>query len=384
MDTQRPAIHKPFWHGGFLRIIIANLLVCTSLYMLLPLWTESFTGEGGENGGMCIAAAMLFCAGLCLPAPFCNYWLDAYRRKRVAQWALAGFALTAALMPADMPLWGRLLLRLFHGSTYSVFQIALGSTLLLDLSDTRHRTEAAHIYYWFSRLALIFGPLLSWLVAYGHAPRLFTAMSVLLPAAAWVLVSTLAVPFRAPLNPVLFSLDRFWLPRGLRIFVPVFLVTSFVGMFMAEVRYGESCLFVGAGFLAALIAHQSLFKDNMQEEIISGFCMLLLSCACLLFRGGWILSVMAASVFLGAGAGAVTGRFLLSYIRICEHCERGTAQTSYWLGWETGLVAGFTVPFALPSGHPYADIGISGIVVASAGLFYLFFVRKWYIAHKRK
>lgn len=147
MDTNRPVIpDKPFWHSGFLKIIFANLLVCTSLYMLFPLLPEFL--PGAEEGCLkCVYAAVLFCAGLCLPAPFCNYWLDTYRRKSVVQWALAGFTLTMVLMQTDMPLWGKLLLRLLQGSTYSVFQIALGSTLLLDLSDTKQRTEVAHIYY---------------------------------------------------------------------------------------------------------------------------------------------------------------------------------------------------------------------------------------------
>lgn len=384
MDTNRPVIpDKPFWHSGFLKIIFANLLVCTSLYMLFPLLPEFL--PGAEEGCLkCVYAAVLFCAGLCLPAPFCNYWLDTYRRKSVVQWALAGFTLTMVLMQTDMPLWGKLLLRLLQGSTYSVFQIALGSTLLLDLSDTKQRTEVAHIYYWFSRLALIFGPLLSLVVVFRYGSSLFTVMSVLFPALAWVLVSTLAVPFRAPLNPVLLSCDRFWLPRGFRIFIPVFMVTSFVGMYLTEIRHGETCLFMAAGFLSALLAHQFLFKSNMQAEIVSGFCLLLLSFVCRLFPTEWLLCTMAAAVFLGAGTGAVTSRFLLSYIRICEHCERGTAQTSYWLGWESGLVAGFTLPCVLTGENPYMDTCISGGLVVFTFLFYLFFVRKWYVAHKRK
>ena len=68
---------------------------------------------------------------------------------------------------------------MMQGASYSVFQIALGSTLLLDLSDTKKRTEAAHVYYWFTRLALVFGPLSGIVVPMHYGVRLFAGVSVL-------------------------------------------------------------------------------------------------------------------------------------------------------------------------------------------------------------
>ena len=151
--------HKTLWHADFLKIILANFCVCTSLYMFLPVAPVCMGRIPGEDvGGMC-ASVLLFWGGVCLPAPFCNYWLDAYRRKNVALWALAGIVCATVAFLFDGPQWGKWLARMMQGASYSVFQIALGSTLLLDLSDTKKRTEAAHVYYWFTRLALVFGPL---------------------------------------------------------------------------------------------------------------------------------------------------------------------------------------------------------------------------------
>ena len=134
------------WHADFLRIIFANLCVCTSLYMLLPV-VPACMGPVQLGGA---AAAWLpfvaFAAGACLPAPFCNFWLDAYRRKSVALWALACLVAATALFLLDLPYYGKWLARMAQGASYGVFQIAVGSTLLLDLSDTRKRTEAAHVY----------------------------------------------------------------------------------------------------------------------------------------------------------------------------------------------------------------------------------------------
>lgn len=384
MYTLRSSSHKPFWCGGFLKIILADLLVCTSFYMFLPLFPELLWGSGTPEEQACLYAGLLFCAGVLLPAPCCNYWMDVYRRKGVALRALACFTVVVALMQLGLPLWVKLLSWFLAGSAWSVFQIALGSTLLLDLSQSEQRTEAAHIYYWFSRLALVFGTLLARLVPVRDAGYSYLLLSLAFLVAAWLLVFSLSVPFRAPLNPPLFSLDRFWLPRGVRLFLPVLLVSAFAGLSLGCVREAESGLFLGAGFLTALIVHRHLFKDGMQAEVISGFVLLLVSCAVF----GWFSESYAGRsvsvCVLGAGLGFTASRFLLAFIRICEHCERGTAQTSCWLGWEIGLVSGFMLAFALRENHRHALVLLSVIFVVSAFFSYLFGVRKWYVAHRRK
>ena len=76
---------------------------------------------------------------------------------------------------------------------------------------------------------------------------------------------------------------------------------------------------------------------------------------------------------LGKWPGFVTSRYLLSYIRICEHCERGTAQTSYLLGWDAGLWAGYSVSFGLRT-----EVGetiytyIMGAIFVGMGIFICF------------
>ena len=166
--------------------------------MFLPVAPVCMGRIPGEDvGGMCVSV-LLFWVGVCLPAPFCNYWLDAYRRKNVALWALAVIVCATGAFLFDGPQWGKWLARMMQGASYSVFQIALGSTLLLDLSDTKKRTEAAHVYYWFTRLALVFGPLSGIVVPMHYGVRLFAGVSVAFLLCAGLLVMMMRVPFRAP------------------------------------------------------------------------------------------------------------------------------------------------------------------------------------------
>ena len=290
------------WHADFLRIIFANLCVCTSLYMFLPV-VPACMGPVQLGGA---AAAWLpfvaFAAGACLPAPFCNFWLDAYRRKSVALWALACLVAATALFLLDLPYYGKWLVRMAQGASYGVFQIAVGSTLLLDLSDTRKRTEAAHVYYWFARLALVFGPLAGVMLPLYHGAEAFSAVAVGLQVCAFLLLSGLRVPFRAPLEPSLFTFDRFWLPRGFRLFVPLFGVCLVAGLLMGRHCGAGFCVFLGVGFWLALWLHRCVFRERLQRELACGFCSLVVAALlrCSTVTDGMVL-LCRREVALGRG-----------------------------------------------------------------------------------
>ena len=240
------------------------------------------------------------------------------------------------------------------------------------------RTEAAHVYYWFTRLALAFGPLAGMVVIHDFGPRLFVVSSLLLSFCAGGILWTLRVPFRAPLNPSLCSSDRFWLRRGWRVFVPLFLVVFASASLLGGFRGALPYLCLSLGFWLALTFHVLFFKERLQAELAAGFLAMFLSFILYGCGEGW------AAVALGCGMGLATSRYLLSYIRICAHCERATAQTSYLLAWELGLLSGYAMSTTVLKNMECLPLCAGFILLGTAALFHVVFVRKWYAAHKRK
>ena len=218
----------------------------------------------------------------------------------------------------------------------------------------------------------------------GAGAEAFSAVAVGLQVCAFLLLSGLRVPFRAPLEPSLWSSDRFWLSRGLRLFVPLVAVAFSAGLMLGRCGGAGFYLSLGVGFWLALCLHVLLFGPHLQRELAAGYALLLL--AFLLYSweeasgsgAGW------AAGCLGCGLGLVSSRYLLSCIRICAHCERATAQNTYLLAWESGLLAGYSVAAVPLKNLDESSMATGAAVVAAAGIFHGLCVRRWYAAHKRK
>lgn len=369
-----------FYNKNFWIINISNLLVCTALYMLCP--TTPFYFSSNSSGLICLGpvAYILFALGTIVLAPFCNYWLDTFRRKNVMLIALLGVLFVMLLLPFSTK-GMQLILRTLQGCAYGVFQISLGSTLLLDLADSKERTKVAHIYYWIHRMSLVLGAISGWYImnSFSIEDGVYVLQGMLVVALFLLLL--LIVPFRAPLEPKIFSLDRFWLNRGKILAFPLFLTMLAAGVFLSQQRPIEFYVLMLVGYLISLLLHIFFFKNNISTEII---------CGLLLLIGAniqdWLVvnSEMNSLVglFFGVGIGAFSSRYLLSYIRICSHCERGTAQTSYWLCWDLGVALGCSLGLLLL--EDIYKVTCSLIILVFVFLYYLFFQRTWYVKHKRK
>ena len=363
------------WNANFIKIIVSNFLVSSALYMFYPGTSYVMVRTGGDHALDEGFSGVLFVLGAVLLAPFCNYCLDTYRRMLCMSVCTALF-----FMPVSLMLF--FILRTLQGAACGVFQIALGSTLLLDLSLSKNRTRAAHIYYWIIRLSLAMGPLMAAVAVECAEINQLVFIPLVMFLLAFVLLQSLQVPFRAPLEPSLCSLDRFWLLRGSRLFVPLCGVAFSVGLFLARNWHFELYVFLLVGFLLALGLHCCCFGRLYNLEIFTGLTLLFVAFGLLQVLPD--ISVWVTGVLTGAGLGLFSSRYLLAYIRVCEHCERGTAQTSYWFGWESGLAAGGFVGVMMYSFSPHVTSALALLVIIIVFFIHLFYIREWYEVRKRK
>lgn len=392
MNSQNTPVHIRLWHRDFWLMAMANLLLTMAVYVLIPvmpkwlLQTENLTIQ---ETGMIMGA---FGVGIFLFGYLTSWLVQRFRRNLACIWAIL---LMAAMLGwlyyldlqksqfFDFPIL--LVQRLALGAAFGVAQMILSSTLIIDTCESFQRTEANHSASWFSRFALSLGPLTGIIV-----DRLSGFSTVLLVAIGCSLVAIIFImlvhfPFRTPEENVrVMSLDRFFLPQGWPLIINLMVVTFVVGLLLSMTTSELFYVMVMVGFFAALLAQRFMFRNaDLESEVITGLVLTGVALLMMLTRQQTIVS-FAAPMFIGFGLGIIGSRFLLFFIKLSRHCQRGTAQSTFFLSWESGLALGIGLGYGLLEQQSGPVLQVALVTTAAVLLFYHFFTHGWYITHKNR
>ena len=370
-------------------MVIADLLLTMSVCALIPVlprWLMDIENFTPQETGLSMG---VFGLGLYLLGPHCSWLVERYRRNVVCMWAILFLAVDIALLwyidglrSEFVEFWVILLQRLLLGAAFGLAQMVLSSTLIIDTCESYQRTEANHSAAWFARFALTLGPIAG-LVAYD----MLGFDKVVLGAIGCALLSLLLIknvrfPFRAPEEGVhVASLDRFLLPSGYVLFFNLLLVSTVLGLLLSLPLQEMFYALMTVGFLFALIAGHFVFRDaELKSEIITG--LILLSAALLIMSGHPDSPV--APILVGLGIGIVSSRYLLFFIKLSRHCKRGTSQSTFFLGWETGLAIGLTAGYTLLYDNGRILLYTALTLTVLALLMYHFFTHAWFMRNKNR
>jgi len=89
-------------------------------------------------------------------------------------------------------------------------------------------------------------------------------------------------------------------------------------------------------------------------------------------------------VTTGLGIGIIGARFLLFFIKLSKHCQRGTSQSSYFLSWELGLTAGIFIGLGYGVEEKDMLLRVALITTVLALLMYQVFTHSWYLKNKNR
>ena len=389
MNVQNTPVHIKLWHRDFWLLSFASLLLTVAVYVLIPVMPKWLMDVEHFTPAQTGRAMGVFGLGLYVFGALCSWLVQQYRRNVVCMWAIIFVALDVALLwymdaqrTISVDFTIVMLQRFLLGAAFGLAQMVLASTLIIDTCESFQRTEANHSVSWFTRFALSLGPLDGLLLYECYGFNGVMLASVGCAIGAFLLVKLVAFPFRTPEEGVhVASLDRFYLPHGTVLFVNFLLVSTVVGLLLSMPMQPISYALMMGGFLLALLAQRFVFRDaELKSEIISG---LLLMVAALL-----ILLVAPQSpispVLIGLSVGVIGARYLLFFIKLSRHCQRGTSQSTYFLGWETGLALGLALGYGVFYGQSESLLltGVGLCVVAL--VVYHFFTHDWFMCNKNR
>lgn len=342
-----------------------------------------------------MAAAIVALPGLGVFALgcFCSYLVQRYRRNMVCVVSVialaACFYLFYCLSSGGLPSfvgWPLVaVLRFVQGAVYGLASMVLSSTLMIDIHVSPRRTSANRLAAWCSRLALPLGPAVGLFVCsrYGFGISMLAGGAMCLLAA--VLILRVRFPFKAPEDVVRrISADRFFMSRGLWLFVNLMLGAMVMGLVFCLRLDITFYLMMLVGLALAVLAERFVFVSaDPASQVVAG---LILSAAALLVMmfGSERAAVSAAPVLLGCSAGLVGARFMLFFIKLSPHCRRGTSQSMYFLSCEAGLSLGLLLGWGWLRGNAGHVLPAGLLLTVAALAMYLLFTHRWYMAHKNR
>ncbi len=389
MNTLNTPVHIKLWHREFWLMALSSLLLTMSVYLFIPVmprWLMEVEHFSPVEAGRCMG---VFGLGLYIFGALCSWLVQHYRRNKVCLWAIVAIIadLTVLLHLDNLQgLFADFTIIMVHrfllGAAFGLAQMVLSSTLVLDTCESFQRTEANHSASWFARFALSLGPMAGLIVyqLFGMDGVVWGAMGCTFVA--MLLVNMVNFPFRTPEEGThVVSLDRFFLVHGSPLFLNLLLVTTVIGLLLSMPFEPLFYALMMSGFLLALLAQRFVFRDaELKSEIITGLTLLLAAIG--------ILFVAPASpvapIFVGLSAGIVGSRFLLFFIKLSRHCQRGTSQSTYFLGWETGLALGLCLGYSLFYQQPVTLLYTALGLTAASLVLYHFFTHQWFIRNKNR
>lgn len=373
-------------------MLAANMLLSISVYILIPILPEWLL-EAELFSSVDVGLAMgVFALGLYTFGAFCSFLVQRFRRNKVCIFSIIAMACCTAALYYMHGLRGAyvtfkmiMLQRFALGATYGLALMVLSSTLIIDTSESYRRTEANHSAGWFSRFAISIGPMLGIVLyqQFGFDAVLLASLFCTLVSGVFIL--TVNVPFRTPSDTIpVVSLDRFILPHTLPVFINLVAIVLVVGLILS---LGLSERFYGlmmVGFLIALLAQRFVFRDaELKSEVVSGIILLIATVLMIMFRpvpAVWYISPLT----FGLGIGIIGSRFLLFFIKLSFHCKRGTSQSMYLLGWETGLALGIGLGymFFLNEDQPLCITALVLLVLSL--IMYNYYTHNWFLKNKNR
>ncbi len=370
---------------------IASLLLSMSVYSLVPTFPLWLAERGGQSAIWTGLGFGAFALGMFALGGFCSYLVQRFRRNRVCIWAILGVAACSLIMYyyGDGSLfsgfYGIIAIRFVQGALFGLSKMVLASTLIIDTCESFARTEANHSAAWFARFAVSLGPVAGFLATtfMGSGGAWFVSAACAVMAA--LLVRLVKFPFRSPGEDVrLFSSDRFFLPKGLVLFVNLAVLAAAVGLVLSLSLTVNFFGMLMGGFLLALLAQRFAFRDaELKSEIVSGGLLMAAGLLVMLTNVADSNEYFAPLLF-GMGVGICASRFLLFFIKLSRHCQRGTSQSTCLLGWETGVGLGLAVGFCAFAGAA-KPVLISAVALTLTGLaMYVFYAHSWFMRNKNR
>lgn len=340
------------WSLSYLNVCLANFLMACSFNLLMPsipLYITEQMGVPQSQTGIVLAS---YAIALMFVRPFSGFIVDLYSRKKILLIAFSCYILIffGYFWATTVLLF--IVVRFIHGITWGLSTVS-SSTLAIDVVPSERRAEGIGYYGTFMNVAMAIGPFIA-IHIYNHSGfDVLLWCAIAMGALGIITVSLIKAPIKTKVERQKISFDRFFLIKGWPIFLnqllPCF-AWGTIGPFVAQ--YGKGIgipnagiffLFWAGGIIASRVfAGKLVDKGKIHEVNVSA--MAIVAIAFLVFALVHnIYAFCISGLFIGVGFGMMFPALQTLYINLAENNQRGTANSTYLIGFDLGLALGMLV-----------------------------------------
>lgn len=340
------------WSLSYLNVCLANFLMACSFNLLMPsipLYITEQMGVPQSQTGIVLAS---YAIALMFVRPFSGFIVDLYSRKKILLIAFSCYVLIffGYFWATTVLLF--IVVRFIHGITWGLSTVS-SSTLAIDVVPSERRAEGIGYYGTFMNVAMAIGPFIA-IHIYNHSGfDVLLWCAIAMGALGIITVSLIKAPIKTKVERQKISFDRFFLIKGWPIFLnqllPCF-AWGTIGPFVAQ--YGKGLgipnagiffLFWAGGIIASRVfAGKLVDRGKIHEVNVSA--MAIVAIAFLVFALVHnIYAFCISGLFIGVGFGMMFPALQTLYINLAENNQRGTANSTYLIGFDLGLALGMLV-----------------------------------------
>jgi len=315
----------------------------------IPLYITEQLGVAQTKTGIVLAS---YAIAILIIRPFSGYMVDLYSRKKILLISFACYVCIFLGYFRATTVLIFVIVRFLHGITWGLSTVS-SSTLAIDLVPSERRAEGIGYYGTFMNVAMAIGPFIAIHIyqtsGFDTLLRYAIAMGIL----GIIAVMLIKAPVRPKVERQKLSLDRFFLLRAWPVFInqllPCF-AWGTIGPFVAQ--YGKEIAIPNAGIyflfwaggiiLSRIFAGRLVDRGHIHAVNISAMIIVMLAFAAFASIHN-IYAFCTAGLFIGVGFGMMFPALQTLYINMAENNQRGTANSTYLVGFDVGLALGMLV-----------------------------------------
>lgn len=397
MATQTPPVR--LWNRDYTLTFISNLLLFFSFYQLLPVlpfYVMNHLGADESVAGVVLACYTL--AALFI-RPFSGYLVDMFARKPLYLLCYGFFVSVFAGYIIGGTLFLFVTLRILHGFSFGIATVS-GSTLAIDVMPSSRRAEGIGYFGMAANLAMAVGPMVGLMLYDTTTYNTVFTVSLISGLIGFITIvairppQKIVAPTTSETSHGILSLDRFILVKGLLLsFVFVLfgvgygVITNYIGVYSKFIGIGGSAgLFFtvqAAGIVASRLLSAKLLNEGKVDKLVyRGIATLLVAYILIIvFNNSTVYYICA--LLWGLGFGFLAPTFQTMFVNLAEHNRRGTANSTYFTAWDTGIGFGIAIGGYLIETFGYRILfGFCSAAVVLSLLIYFQFGAKYYARHK--